>query len=229
MKLTYHGQSTVTIETNGHHLVIDPFFSGNDKATTNPDDVKADFILLTHAHADHMLDAERIAKATGATIIATHELATYLSFKGLNVHPMNLGGQFEFPFGKVKMTQAFHSSSIIDEEKQTITYMGMPAGFLLTIEGKEIYHAGDTALFGDLALYGAHHEIDLAFLPIGDNFTMGPDDALIAADMLQAKAVVPIHYDTFDLIKQDANAFCEKIEAQGQTGHPLAIGESLEL
>lgn len=229
MKLTYHGQSTVTIETNGHHLVIDPFFSGNEKATTNPDDVKADFILLTHAHADHMLDAERIAKATGATIIATHELATYLSFKGLNVHPMNLGGQFEFPFGKVKMTQAFHSSSIIDEEKQTITYMGMPAGFLLTIEGKEIYHAGDTALFGDLALYGAHHEIDLAFLPIGDNFTMGPDDALFAADMLQAKAVVPIHYDTFDLIKQDANAFCEKIEAQGQTGHPLAIGESLEL
>jgi len=229
MKLTYHGQSTVTIETNGHHLVIDPFFSGNDKATTNPDDVKADFILLTHAHADHMLDAERIAKATGATIIATHELATYLSFKGLNVHPMNLGGQFEFPFGKVKMTQAFHSSSIIDEEKQTITYMGMPAGFLLTIEGKEIYHAGDTALFGDLALYGAHHEIDLAFLPIGDNFTMGPDDALIAADMLQAKAVVPIHYDTFDLIKQDANAFCEKIEAQGQTGHLLAIGESFEL
>lgn len=229
MKLTYHGQSTVTIETNGHHLVIDPFFSGNEKATTNPDDVKADFILLTHAHADHMLDAERIAKATGATIIATHELATYLSFKALNVHPMNLGGQFEFPFGKVKMTQAFHSSSIIDEEKQTITYMGMPAGFLLTIEGKEIYHAGDTALFGDLALYGAHHEIDLAFLPIGDNFTMGPDDALIAADMLQAKAVVPIHYDTFDLIKQDANAFCEKIEAQGQTGHPLAIGESLEL
>ncbi len=229
MKLTYHGQSTVTIETNGHHLVIDPFFSGNEKATTNPDDVKADFILLTHAHADHMLDAERIAKATGATIIATHELAMYLSFKGLNVHPMNLGGQFEFPFGKVKMTQAFHSSSIIDEEKQTITYMGMPAGFLLTIEGKEIYHAGDTALFGDLALYGAHHEIDLAFLPIGDNFTMGPDDALIAADMLQAKAVVPIHYDTFDLIKQDANAFCEKIEAQGQTGHPLAIGESLEL
>lgn len=229
MKLTYHGQSTVTIETNGHHLVIDPFFSGNEKATTNPDDVKADFILLTHAHADHMLDAERIAKATGATIIATHELATYLSFKGLNVHPMNLGGQFEFPFGKVKMTQAFHSSSIIDEEKQTIMYMGMPAGFLLTIEGKEIYHAGDTALFGDLALYGAHHEIDLAFLPIGDNFTMGPDDALIAADMLQAKAVVPIHYDTFDLIKQDANAFCEKIEAQGQSGHPLAIGESLEL
>ena len=229
MKLTYHGQSTVTIETNGHHLVIDPFFSGNEKATTNPDDVKADFILLTHAHADHMLDAERIAKATGATIIATHELATYLSFKGLNVHPMNLGGQFEFSFGKVKMTQAFHSSSIIDEEKQTITYMGMPAGFLLTIEGKEIYHAGDTALFGDLALYGAHHEIDLAFLPIGDNFTMGPDDALIAADMLQAKVVVPIHYDTFDLIKQDANAFCEKIEAQGQTGHPLAIGESLEL
>ncbi|MDQ6467201.1 metal-dependent hydrolase [Exiguobacterium acetylicum] len=229
MKLTYHGQSTVTIETNGHHLVIDPFFSGNDKATTNPDDVKADFILLTHAHADHMLDAERIAKATGATIIATHELATYLSFKGLNVHPMNLGGQFEFSFGKVKMTQAFHSSSIIDEEKQTITYMGMPAGFLLTIEGKEIYHAGDTALFGDLALYGAHHAIDLAFLPIGDNFTMGPDDALIAADMLQAKAVVPIHYDTFDLIKQDANAFCEQIEAQGQTGHLLAIGESLEL
>ncbi|KQS40175.1 metal-dependent hydrolase [Exiguobacterium sp. Leaf196] len=229
MKLTYHGQSTVTIETNGHHLVIDPFFSGNDKATTNPDDVKADFILLTHAHADHMLDAERIAKATGATIIATHELATYLSFKGLNVHPMNLGGQFEFSFGKVKMTQAFHSSSIIDEEKQTITYMGMPAGFLLTIEGKEIYHAGDTALFGDLALYGAHHEIDLAFLPIGDNFTMGPDDALIAADMLQAKAVIPIHYDTFDLIKQDANAFCEQIEAQGQTGHLLAIGESLEL
>ncbi|WP_312192528.1 metal-dependent hydrolase [Exiguobacterium sp.] len=229
MKLTYHGQSTVTIETNGHHLVIDPFFSGNDKATTNPDDVKADFILLTHAHADHMLDAERIAKATGATIIATHELATYLSFKGLNVHPMNLGGQFEFSFGKVKMTQAFHSSSIIDEEKQTITYMGMPAGFLLTIEGKEIYHAGDTALFGDLALYGAHHEIDLAFLPIGDNFTMGPDDALIAADMLQAKAVVPIHYDTFDLIKQDANAFCEQIEARGQNGHLLAIGESLEL
>jgi L-ascorbate metabolism protein UlaG (beta-lactamase superfamily) len=200
MKLTYHGQSTVTIETNGHHLVIDPFFSGNYKATWNPDDVKGDFILFTHAHADHMLDAERIAKATGATIIATHELATYIRFKGLNVHPMNLGGQFEFSIGKVKMTQAFHSSSIIDEEKQTITFMGIPAGFLLTIEGKEIYHAGDTALFGDLALCGAHHEIDLDVLPIGDNFTIGPDDALIAADMLQAKAVIPIQYDTFDLI-----------------------------
>ena len=229
MKLTYHGQSTVTIETNGHHIVIDPFFSGNDHAMTKPEDVKADFILLTHAHADHMLDAEDIAKATGATIVATHELATYLSFKGLNVHPMNLGGQFEFPFGKVKMTQAFHSSSIIDEEKQTITYMGMPAGFLLTIEDKVIYHAGDTALFGDMALYGAHYDIDLAFLPIGDNYTMGPDDALVAADMLQAKAVVPVHYDTFDLIKQDAEAFCANLEAQGQTGHALKIDASIEL
>ena len=108
-------------------------------------------------------------------------------------------------------------------------YMGMPAGFLLTIEDKLLYHAGDTALFGDLALYGAHHDIDLAFLPIGDNFTMGPEDALIAADMLQANAVVPIHYDTFDLIKQDAKSFCDELEAQGQTGHPLAIDESLEL
>ncbi|WP_214768621.1 MULTISPECIES: metal-dependent hydrolase [unclassified Exiguobacterium] len=229
MKVTYHGQSTVTIETNGQHIVIDPFFSGNDKAMTKPEDVKVDFILLTHAHADHMADAETIAKSTGATIVATHELATYLSFKGLNVHPMNIGGQFEFPFGKVKMTQAFHSSSIIDEEKQTIMYMGMPAGFLLTIEDKVLYHAGDTALFGDLALYGAHHDIDLAFLPIGDNFTMGPEDALIAADMLQANAVVPIHYDTFDLIKQDATAFCEQLEAQEQIGHALAIDESLEL
>ncbi|WP_114571135.1 metal-dependent hydrolase [Exiguobacterium flavidum] len=227
MKLTYHGQSTVAIETNGTHLLIDPFFSGNDLVKVKADEVAADYILLTHAHADHMLDAEAIAKRTGATIIATHELSSYLGNKGLSTHGMNLGGQFEFPFGKVKMTIAFHSSSI--DVDGSFTYMGMPAGFLLMLEGKTIYHAGDTALFGDMALYGTYHDIDVAFLPIGDNYTMGPDDALIAADMLQAEKVVPIHYDTFPLIKQDPQSFCERLKSQEQTGIPLAIGESFEI
>lgn len=182
MKVTYHGHSVITVETKDHHIIFDPFLTGNSLTDIKPEDVKADVILLTHGHNDHVGDTEQIAKQNNALVIAPNELAVYLGWKGLNVHPMHIGGSRQFDFGKVKLTQAFHGSAITDEENKTITYTGMPAGILLTVEDKTIFHAGDTALFSDMKLIGELNHIDLAFLPIGDNFTMGPEDAKLAAE-----------------------------------------------
>lgn len=229
MKITYHGHSCVQVESGDKSLIIDPFLQGNPLAKVKPEEIKVSYILLTHGHNDHVGDAEQIAKANDATIIAPFELATYMQWKGCNVHPMGIGGSRQFDFGKVKLTQAFHGSARTDDAEKRIICFGMPSGILLTIDGKTIYHAGDTALFGDMKLIGELNEIDLAFLPIGDNFTMGPDDALLAAEWVRAKRVVPIHFNTFPVIEQDAALFVKRLEEKGIAGTYMQPGDVLEL
>ncbi|EIJ79259.1 metal-dependent hydrolase [Bacillus methanolicus PB1] len=226
MKVSYHGHSVVKIETKGKTIFIDPFISGNDLTDLKADDVKPDVIIITHAHGDHVGDTIELAKKNSSLVIANFELATYLSWKGLNTHAMHIGGAYEFDFGKLKLTPAFHGTGIITENNEII-YGGMPAGVLFMAEGKTVYHAGDTALFSDMKLIGERHPIDLAFLPIGDNFTMGPEDAAYAAKLLNAKTVVPIHYNTFPLIKQDPKKFIDMLE--GVSGKILRPGEAIEL
>ncbi|TYR82161.1 metal-dependent hydrolase [Priestia megaterium] len=226
MYVSYHGHSVVKIETGGKTLLIDPFITGNQLTDLKADDVKADVILLTHGHNDHVGDTIDIAKRNDALVIAIAELATYLSWKGVRVHPMSIGGSYTFDFGTVKLTQAFHGSSYTEEENQQIIYTGMPAGLLLTIDGKTIYHAGDTALYSDMKLLSKYNP-DLAFLPIGDNFTMGPEDAVTAAEWINPKLVVPIHYNTFPVIKQDPSQFIASLS--GIKGKVLKSGEGIEL
>lgn len=226
MEISYHGHSVVRVKTATHTILIDPFITGNELCDLDPNEVEADVILLTHGHNDHVGDTVEIAKRTGALVVALNELAVYLASKGIETHPMNIGGAYDFDFGRVKYTQAFHGSSY-EEEDGTFIYTGMPGGILLTVEGKTLYHLGDTALFSDLKMIGELNDIDVAFIPIGDNFTMGPDDALIAADWVNAKIVVPVHYNTFPIIKQDPDAFAEKVRT-GE-GRALEVGESLEL
>ncbi|AGN37505.1 metal-dependent hydrolase [Bacillus paralicheniformis] len=226
MKVTYHGHSVVTVETGNHQLIFDPFITGNSLTDLKPEEVKADVILLTHGHNDHVGDTVEIAKRNHSLVVAPNELAVYLGWKGLNVHPMHIGGSHQFDFGQVKLTQAFHGSAYTEEDSQKIVYTGMPAGILLTVEGRTIFHAGDTGLFSDMKLIGELNHIDLAFLPIGDNFTMGPEDAKLAAEWLRAKQVVPVHYSTFPVIEQDPHAFADSLP--GGVGKVLEVGESIE-
>ncbi|RZI53289.1 metal-dependent hydrolase [Aeribacillus pallidus] len=226
MKVSFHGHSIVQIKTNGKNIIIDPFINGNGQTDLKVEDVKADVILLTHGHNDHVGDTVEIAKRNDSLVVAIAELATYLSWKGIKTHGMSIGGAYEFEFGKVKLTQAFHGSSYT-EDNQNIVYTGMPAGILLTAEDKTIYHAGDTALFSDMKLIGERNEIDLAFLPIGDNYTMGPEDALTAAEWIRAKKVVPIHYNTFPVIQQNPEDFVSKLP--DGVGLLLKPGETIEL
>lgn len=214
--------------TNGKSILIDPFLSGNSLAKAKAEDITCDYILLTHAHTDHLLDAETIARANDATIIAIFELATYLSWKNLKTLDMNIGGSVDLGFAQVKMIQAFHSSGIFLEDGQII-YGGMPAGYIIQTEGLTVLHSGDTALFSDMKMFGDRYNIDLACLPIGDHYTMGPDDALQAAEWLQAKAVLPLHYNTFPPIRQDAADFAQRLAAQGQKGYALAPGEGVTI
>ncbi len=208
VKVTWYGHACFGIEGGGATLLLDPFISGNPLAPVLADEVRADYILVSHAHDDHLGDAMPIARRTGAMIISNFEIANYCASQGANAHPLHIGGGRDFPFGRVKLTIAHHGSSFPDGG-----YGGNPAGFLLTIEGKKIYHACDTGLFYDMKLIG-QGGIDLAILPIGDNFTMGPEDALQAVKLIDPKTVVPIHYNTFEVIAQDPHAFARAVEAE---------------
>jgi len=211
------------LETGGYHLLVDPFFTGNPAASTRADAVTADFILVSHGHGDHIGDTVAIAKRSGATVISNYEIATWLAKQGVKkTHGQHLGGGFKYPFGYLKLTNALHGSALPDGSNG-----GNPAGFLLTtLDGKKIYLAQDTGLFGDMRLIG-EESVALAVVPIGDNFTMGPADALRAVKLLQPQHVIPIHYNTFELIAQDAQAWRSLVESQTSAKvHVLKPGES---
>jgi L-ascorbate metabolism protein UlaG (beta-lactamase superfamily) len=226
MRISYHGHSVVQIHTNGKTVIIDPFITGNQLTDLKAEDLTPDVIILSHGHNDHVGDTVELAKKNNALVIANAEISDFLSWQGVNTHAMHIGGAYQFEFGKVKLTQAFHGSSFTTENNEII-YCGMPAGILFMNEGKTVYHAGDTALFSDMKLIGARHPIDVAFLPIGDNFTMGPEDAAYAAKLLNAKTIVPMHFNTFPPIKQDPYQFIEMLEAKN--GKVLAPGEAIEI
>lgn len=224
-KVTWYGHAALGLETNGHKLVVDPFLGGNPVASIKPEAVQANYILISHGHDDHVGDSVAIARRTGATVISVNEIAVWFANQGINSHGQHIGGGYKYPFGYLKLTLALHGSELPDGSSG-----GNPCGFLLTTtDGKKIYLAQDTGLFGDMTLIG-DEGIDLALLPIGDNFTMGPDDALRAVKLVRPKVVIPIHYNTFPLIAQDANAWAVRV-AQETTTHAVVLkpGESYSL
>jgi L-ascorbate metabolism protein UlaG (beta-lactamase superfamily) len=224
-KVTWFGHSVIQIENDGTNLLIDPFLTGNPKAAVKADDVSPDVILVSHGHGDHVGDTIELAKRTGATVICNFEIANWLEKQGVaRIHPMHIGGSSQQPWGRVKLTQALHGSGLPDG-----SYGGNPCGFLLTIQGKKIYHACDTGLFLDMQLIG-EEGLDLAILPIGDNFTINPDDALRAVKLLRPRQVLPIHYDTFDIIRQDPAAWRDRVEKETDTHVALLEpGQSLDI
>ncbi len=225
IELTWYGHATMGLDVNGTTLLIDPFFTGNPAASTTADEVDADYILISHGHGDHVGDAVDIAKRTGATVISNYEIVNWFAAQGVTKgHAQHLGGGYHYPFGYLKLTLAIHGSAMPDG-----SYGGNPAGFLLTADGKKVYLAGDTGLFGDMKLIG-DEGIDLAVLPIGDNFTMGPDDALRAVHLIRPRSVIPVHYDTFDLIAVDADAWASRVAGETSTrAVVLKAGESFRL
>ena len=212
-KLVWYGHAALGLETGEYKIVVDPFFSGNPAASISADAVEADFILVSHGHGDHVGDGLDIAKRTGAMVISNFEIAGWFESKGApKTHGQQHGGGFKHPFGYLKLTLAFHGSALPDGSNG-----GNPCGFLLTTnDGEKIYLAQDTGLFGDMRLIG-EEGLDLAVVPIGDNFTMGPDDALRAVKFLQPKVVIPIHYNTWGLIAQDPIAWAERVQSETST------------
>ncbi|MEW6045043.1 MAG: metal-dependent hydrolase [Bacillota bacterium] len=230
MEVRFWGHAFVEVSGPGGSVLIDPFITGNrlaQQAGAKPENFRPKAILITHGHGDHLGDALTIARASGATIVAPFELATYCKQHGASAHDMHIGGSHTFDWGWVKLTPAWHGSAVVDGGR--ITYTGNPCGFLVKAGGKTVYHAGDTALFGDMALIGQRHPIDVAFLPIGDNYTMGPDDAVHAVSLLRPKTVVPMHYQTFDVINQDPQAFAAQVQEMGVKVRVLKPGEKMQL
>jgi len=213
MNLHFHGHATFSLLlTDGTRLVIDPFFTGNPVADMSVDEVEADYILCTHGHADHFVDALPLARRTGAQLISTYEIVQFALQEGIeNAHPLHIGGGYNFPFGRVQMTPALHGGQVHGDDGRWTT---VPGGFLITVEGHRLYFAGDTALLTDMQLLEGR--VDVAILPIGDNFTMGPEDAARAVEMIRPKTVIPFHYNTFPLVEQDPEAFAARVGEAAQ-------------
>ncbi|GAB3813503.1 metal-dependent hydrolase [Pontibacter rugosus] len=226
MKITYYGQSCFLFEIGENRVLFDPFISPNELASNiNVDDIKADYILLSHGHQDHVHDAEQIAKNNNSTLVAIHEIATWFGNKGVEkTHPMNIGGKVTLPFGTVKMVNAIHSSSLPDG-----TYAGTAAGFVVETENKTFYYAGDTALTYDMKLIPEQFDVDFALMPIGDNFTMDIHDAMVAADFVQVDTVIGMHFDTFPYIKIDKDEVMEVAKMVDKELILIEIGQTIEL
>lgn len=222
---TWYGHGTIGLNVDGYQVLVDPFFTDNPAASMPASEAEADFILVSHGHGDHVGDTVDIAKRTGATVITNFEIANWFQAQKVKTHAQHIGGGFQHPFGYLKLTLALHGSGLPDG-----SYGGNPTGFLLTTEaGEKVYLACDTGLFSDMRLIG-EEGIDLAVLPIGDNFTMGPDDALRAIKLIQPKHVIPAHYNTWDLIAQDAPAWAGRVHKETSAeAHILNPGESFSL
>ena len=222
VKFSYYGHSAFLLDDGKYKVLVDPFITGNPKATVKAENVKCDFVLVSHAHGDHLGNAPEIAYNNGAAIVTTPEVISEAESIGrLTCHPMNLGGSLDLPFGRVRMTPALHSAGVPG---------GIACGFVVNIGGLNIYYAGDTALFSDMQLIGQRDKIDYAVLPIGDNYTMGIEEAAQAAKLLGAKKIIPVHYNTWPVIEQDAQEF--KVLAEKETQAEVLIvepGETLEL
>ncbi len=223
--LTWLGHGTWLIETQGHRVLLDPFLNDNPKAPLKADQVECEYILISHGHFDHVADAASVAKRTGATVVAIFEICQWLQNQGVeNAQPLNLGGGCQLPWGRVQLTPALHSSQLPDG-----TYGGEPGGFLLSLPEGKVYFACDTALFSDMKLI-ARGGLEVAVLPIGDTFTMGPEDALEAVKLLQPRWVIPCHYNTWPPIEQDAQAWAQQVR-QHTTSQPMVLepGEKFTL
>jgi len=227
MKITFFGHSCFLLNISNTNILFDPFISGNEKAKhININDIKADYVLLSHAHQDHILDAQTIAKNNDATIVCNYEMMEWYNKQGYaKCQPLNQGGNWKFNFGKVKMVNAIHSSSLPDG-----SYGGNAAGFVISVGDVEVYFAGDTALTLDMELLGLYNMLDVAFLPIGDCFTMGVEDAVIASKLINCDKIIGMHYDTFDFIKlKDKQAAKEAFTDAGKELILLQIGDTIEL
>jgi L-ascorbate metabolism protein UlaG (beta-lactamase superfamily) len=225
MKITFLGHASLNIELAGINIIVDPFISANDLAKDiDINSLKADYILITHAHQDHILDVETIANRTGAKIVSNYEIVTHYGNLGFEGHPMNHGGSWQFDFGRLTYVNAVHTSSFPDG-----TYGGQPGGFVIETKEGNIYIAGDTALTMDMKLVPLQTTLDLAILPIGDNFTMGIDSAVIAADFVECNNILGVHYDTFGYIEIDHNEAKSKFSKGGKVLHLLEIGESMTI
>ena len=227
MRLTYFGHSCFLLETAGVRLVFDPFLSENPHGSVPLASVPCDYVLCTHAHQDHICDALELATLHSATLVAPFELANHFAAQGARTLDLMPGGGIDLPWGRIQMTPAIHSSALELPNGENRA-MGVPSGYVVRAAGRALYHAGDTALFGDMQLIG-RHGLDVALLPIGDFYTMGATDALAALDLLRPRLAVPMHYNTFPPIRADAPAFATRAAAAGHTVRVLAAGQTLEL